>query len=1099
MSEKWTDEQWQAIRARHCDLLVSAGAGSGKTAVMIERICSLLGEGADICEMAVSTFTNTAAADMKRKLSKALAKKSDEAAARAKDEVDPVRKQEEARLAAHFAAQLKRLPSAEISTLHGFCARLIKAWSFDTDFDPESTVLEEGEERALKDEAAERAIAAAKESGDRDFAGLYAAFLQNRNHRRLKRAALAVYEYARAQTDPDAWLARTAERSDEEYRAFLYADVDRDAKRLIEKIERLKPSMAASGYAPDHAALLRLSDCAAAGVPFDGETPRLVKRPEYADLHEAFKEVKGEYAQICKRRQKIADMPSSDTSLPYCRALSASARALGELYAASKRARGKVDYADLEHGALRILRGEHGKEIVEKYRYVFVDEYQDINPLQEEILRCFRCEMFYVGDVKQSIYGFRMCSPEFFRAKWEAYGRGAGKTVRLIANFRSSNAILDTVNRVFSAVMTEDFGGADYKNAAFVAGKNLQGSVCARLVTVPEEESALPVSVYSAQEDACETEDGAIEAEADATVDEILDMLDGEIPDEDGEKGATRRVRYEDVAVLVRSRGAFCDVLQRKLRALSVPVTVVSSDVPADEFASVSVLLSFLHLLDNARDDVRLSAVLLSPLFGAFTTDELACIAGEGKKRQDAPTFCDAVRLYAKQGRDEALRAKTDAFLRELDGWREAAATSTASDLAGNVTAHYECFARSLSMGGAREAAALDAFLQSVADAEQDTLHDYLRYIASCGVPRIAVQDGGGAVRIFTVHASKGLEFPCVVLPNLHKQFNLGDTRADVLCDKDEGVVLRTFDFDERTIESNPRFAACARKKRREVGAEELRILYVAMTRAKYRLSLIALDKQRAEGKEAEGAGAYIDWLYGFLTEIAAQTDTAERFAQEEREQEEETDEALAATLAARFAAEEKRVRTQRSAAADAPLKASVSGVAHADDEEKTPALYGDDDRAAQKGTAYHKFMQWVQWDKTGEWERLCAHFPREGALVDRQEIEDAFARVAKFIDGRPHLREQAFVYNAAPQDVGLQGESTVLIQGVIDLMVRNEDGSVTVVDYKTGKEQNLHSEAYRKQLALYKKAAEKVLGVNVRETLLYGFSCRKFIPVETK
>ncbi|MDE6398844.1 MAG: UvrD-helicase domain-containing protein, partial [Clostridiales bacterium] len=341
----WTDEQREAIEARGQNLLVSAGAGSGKTAVMIERICALLREGADLRETVVCTFTKTAAADMKRKLAAAMGGESDP----------------------RLRAQLRFLARAEISTLHSWCAHLIKQWFFDTDIDPEFTVLEEGEERALKSAAADAAIEEAKASGDRAFAGLYAVFLKNRSHRRLREAALSVYDYARAQPAPLVWLGKSAQCSDEQYRAQLREELRKEREALCAKMQSVLPAMASAAPA-DYAAFNALCECARAGVPYDAPLSRAGNKPEYAQPHETLKSLKAEYANLTKRGKKIDEMPDCGSSLPYCHALASLAIRTDELYCAAKRARGKADYADLEHGALRILRGEHGKEIAGKYK-----------------------------------------------------------------------------------------------------------------------------------------------------------------------------------------------------------------------------------------------------------------------------------------------------------------------------------------------------------------------------------------------------------------------------------------------------------------------------------------------------------------------------------------------------------------------------------------------------------------------------------------------------------------------------------------------------------------------------------------------------------
>lgn len=1079
----WTPAQSKAIWARGTNLLVSAGAGSGKTKVMIERICTLIDEGAELKEMLVCTFTKTAAADMKRKLAEELEKRLQK------------------NRSEHLRKQLRDLSGADIGTLHSWCSHTIKAWFFDVDVESEFTVLEEGEERALKNEAAEKAIETCRQSGDKAFAELYEVFLKNRKHERLKAAALSVYEYARARADYYEWLHNVKLRSDEEYRADLYKTLEKEEERAELLCDALRAHTFTPADLPAYADLLQSVQQKRVCL-----TNITSSKKVNAEAHECLKEAKSAWNAVMRKRAAIDDLPSPVSTLPYCKAMAMLVQATDEAYAQAKKARGKLDYGDLEHFTLRILCGdgqtqdekgdpvltEHGEEIVASYKYVFVDEYQDINPLQEKILQCFtKSEMFYVGDVKQSIYGFRMCSPRYFLQKAKAYAGGAGMTAELNTNFRSGSAVLDTVNDVFGRVMREGFGGVDYASAAFEAGKKgIEGNVRARIVRVPPKEDRPVQGVYSAANDTLPEQDDALQAETDVVAEEIVSMLSGTVPDE---KGGERKVRFGDVAVLVRSRSAFTRLLEEKLRKLHIPVTSVSSDTSADDFPTVAMLLTFLRLCDNARDDVALSATMLSPVFGEFTADETACIRRENcGAHGERPLFCDAVRAYAACGKNEALRQKTAAFLAALDTTRAEADLYTVADLAGRITARYGCFAYALGVGGEREACALDAFLSHLAGSENDTLHGYLRYISSCGVPRLTVSGGGDAVRIMTVHASKGLEFPCVVLPQLHRQFNMQDTRSSVLCDEDEGIVLKSYDFDARTVSDNLRYAACARKMRRAVAEEELRILYVAMTRAQYKLCLVALDKQADENgesetreKESEESKAYIDWLYTFLLALESKNTPIESAEELPLRAETVCDDGVAQRLCERLRQESERETN----VAKRAVKVSVTALAHEGDEDARlpPALF-DDDRAALRGTAYHTFMQWAQWGGENEYERLARRFPQVAEWVDKSEAEDALRIVGAYVGEDRCVREQPFVQNNKKENR--------LEQGVIDLMIFRADGTAEIVDYKTGKEENLYKKAYAEQLKMYASAARDILQIEVSDAKLYSFSARKFISL---
>ena len=1065
---EWTKEQRRAIEARGTNLLVSAGAGSGKTAVMIERICSLLREGADIRRMVVCTFTRTAAADMKRKLSEAL------------DACDDPRLKRQAAL----------LAGAEISTLHAFCARLLTSRFAEADIDPEFTVLEEGEAETLRASAAERAIEDAKSAGDETFAALYTVFMQSRSHRRLRDTVLAVHEYARSQADPAAWLEKSAQRSDAEYKRLLHDEIRKDAQALCERADALSADLAAANFEADAAALRDLSACMRAETEYAGRTPVLRNKPEWAELHERFKALKGAYGVICERHAAVETLADTAPSVPFCRALAALVRQTDAVYDELKRVRGKLDYADLEHGALRLLRGESAADITGAYDYVFVDEYQDISPLQNEILESFSCNMFYVGDVKQSIYGFRMCRPQYFLQKRADYVAGAGEAVELTVNFRSGGEILAAVNDVFSAAMTSEFGGAAYASAPMAAGRPLKACVRARLIEEePEEEPPLR-AVYSVKEDTAVRADKSLAREADEVVDEILRMAGSERADGEGLVG------FGGVAVLVRSRSAFTELLCEKLRAASVPVSDLSSDTAAESFATVSDMLAMLRVIDNACDDVHTAAVLLSPAFGKCTPEELAAL----RTRADVPFYACLTAAAHNTGIELSLRQKIAAFTAELAVLRTLSSECTVCELAGEIATRFGCFNAALMRGGEREAAALDAFCEHLAGQTEHTdVHEYLRYIDACGTPRLTVREGRNAVRILTVHASKGLEFPCVILPELQKQFNLRDVYADAVCDDEEGIVLRTFDFEARAVAENPRFAACAHKLKRALREEELRILYVALTRAQEQLSLFARVPQNdaiepyapvQSRREIETANANVDWLIRCMRRAesapaACQTPAA--VAVEDRPPDAAAVQALQAGFARHAAVPSFGGR----------VKTSVSGLLRrdADTVDRTPVLYGGDDRAAERGRAYHLFMQWVRFGAENEWERLCARFPREAALVDRAEIERAFLELSAYIGNRTYVREKAFVLVAPTSALRAEGDGNVFVQGVIDLLVLNDDGSAEILDYKTGPEEHVAANpAYERQLALYKRAVEDILGMPVTAAYVYAFSTGKRI-----
>lgn len=1052
----WTDEQKDAMKPCKENLLVSAAAGSGKTAVMIQRIVNLLLQGEDLSRMLICTFTKAAAAEMKRKLIDAIDEYGDNAC---------------------LAAAKKKLPLAEICTLDAWCAHVIKNRFFISDLSPDFTVLDDGEEEALKTEVCERLIEEECSGGDVTFAELYDALLAGRSHERLRKAILKVYDYAIAQPDPARWIDLTASYSDDEYRQMLWEPLKKETDELIAEAKSLLCDISAAGFELDRD---RLTQVIAAMEEYAENTVNNrggSVEPEFKELHADYLSVANRYKELYEKKVKIfssEQMPSHEGSDCYCRKLGELALKLWAEYGEVKRTRGKADYSDLEHQALKILNDPvYGKEVIAEYDYVFVDEYQDISPLQEDLLGKFTCTMFFVGDVKQSIYGFRMCRPDFFVRKRDSYVPPEGRVIYLNKNFRSGAEIIDCVNLVFKSVMTKDFGGCDYVNEQMITGYPEPACVETYLLKHKDESDPEP-KIYSAKQDG-KPNDADVVQEVNAVVNKIIDILDKE------SKGDPENaIAYGNVAVLVRKRSDFTDALIAALRNKSIPVTFVASAGPADEFVTVSSLISMLKLINNTRDEVSLTAVLLSPMFGKFTPAELNELRGDG-------SFCDCI--YGDCNGESYLKAKLREFNAMLNRFIRVAECSTVAELAGQITGECDCFNYAVTLGGEREAAALDAFGEYLAAADPNDLHSVIRHIERVGAPAIKVNDGGNAVKIMTIHASKGLDFKHVILPCLNKEFNFQDTIDTVVCDEREGIVLRSYDMVNRTVKQNPRFAACVKQLRRNTVQEEMRMLYVAMTRAIKGLYLFSYPPAKTRADEDEVS--YIDWLFRYLFTDAAVVDNAsdneaatvggENADKKNLEGLREPNREIVDKLIANFEAN-KNVKRDSSS-----VKVTVTEIAHSGDEQDF-ALTDFGESAAERGTAYHKFMQWADFGNENCYDDLCRKFPSEAAAVDKEQIKLAFIKVNEFIAGRQIARERQFVYSNRGK----------LIQGVVDLMVFNSDGSVDIVDYKTGAEKSIRNNAaYVRQLDLYAEAVRNVLKLKVNKAYLYSFDGGNFIEVK--
>lgn len=1075
----FNEQQRRVIDSRGKNILVSASAGSGKTTVMIERIVRLLSEGHSLDRMAVCTFTNAAADDMRRKLTESLSMRSD----------DP-----------HMREQLALLPQAQICTLHKWCAALIRTYFYACDLDPDFEIADDSERNAMLTDAIESAIGEYVAAGDGYFAVMYDVLKTKRTHRRLSKMIRELYEYAYVRCDPEQWLSR-AESAAGDHEAYVQdakARCDRTAAAMARQAQRLKRRMNEAGFHGDDEAIDAFC-VAASGGDAEIKIRALSSDSEYCDLHNEFKKLKSDYIKLSGERAAKDDLPNARDTARYVRLLCGITRRAAQLYGEQKRRRGFADYDDLEHEAYKILCApDAAEEVMRRYETVFVDEYQDINPLQEALLGKLQSRMFFVGDVKQSVYSFRMCDPKFFMQKAARYAgeSGAGESeggelMRLTRNYRSDSRILDAADKLFSRVMTESTGGADYaQTSAFDAQPRYKSDEPIRVTLLcREQQTETPeTGIYSVSEHHRYGMTEPPDREADAVTAHIMSLIADKAFDKDGNAvdigdagEGCRPVGFGDIAVLVRSRKGFARRLMRRLAEFDIPATFEGDDAGGTRV--ISLLNSYLRIVDNYCDDISLAAALLCEPIGGMTDGDLSLI------RQAYPDgyFFDAVTAFAQRADDcpeneRATAVKAAEFLQTLNGFRSKKGAVRADVLAGEITAKFGLFAYALHRYGAEEAAALDSFLAQMATLSYGvTLYDWLSFCDRCGLPAVehAAADAG-AVRVMTVHASKGLEFPFVILPQLHKEFNVSDLNGQMLLSDDEGVTLKYWDTDEHVSKATAQFEYVREQKRLAAVSEEMRVLYVAMTRARCQLAMFAQPKKEPCVDSPSDAKSFLDWLYPDICDLSVPPD--ELLLEPKRN--------IIITKPSAELCAELQARLDFLPTADAlPGKTTVTRESAADDGEATVYAAGGehDDRAAKRGTAYHKFMQCVNFDAPfgDEWERL-AGVSGIGELCDQDELKAACGNVREYTRGMTLMREQPFVLR----------RGSTLVQGVIDLLAVDDCGQAHVVDYKTTRAEGLTSESYRAQMDYYCAAVTEIMGLKVARRALYSFSMAKFVPV---
>ena len=1142
---QWTDEQARAIDARGGNLLLSAAAGSGKTTVLVARVMKLIEEGARIDRMLVVTFTNAAASDMRAKLSKKLAEAAAAGDARCRE-------------------QMIALERASITTLHAFCADFLRTNFERAGVDPAFRILDDSIRRQLMDAALDEVLEEAYASLASDEA------LRRLDYGRGPKTVRALVEALSAileeRPDPEGWLARAenAETLIPEWleelkkgaqRAITNAIVnaqealdtpgcpDNYAQALEKDLQALSEMRAIDDYDPLMRAIQDFKPAAARGG-------RRKEEPD-PDALERVKQLRTQIKEGIKGARMLKHpLPGA---LDDARALSEQIRALGALavrvrerFEEKKAEQSGLTYSDLETRTLRALQDDGVAEGVrERFDYVFIDEYQDTSDIQEAIVsRIARADnRFMVGDVKQSIYRFRMAEPRLFIEKFNRYRAGDGGTLLpLTRNFRSKRAILDFVNGVFERIMTGGDSEIVYDELARLnPGAPDDGTYDRTEIHILE-----TVSQPGAEIDEEIAEMKAAEREGLFIARRIRRMMD-ENP----------ALQYRDFAILTRAKSSAFTPMLPVLLAENVPAY---ADGAAGYFESLEISLSMalLKLIDNRRSDVELIGVLHSPLVG-LTAEELARIRIANR---DA-AFIDAAWRYAYgadmpergAGTDDAIGNRLRTFFDRLARWRMLAGAASLGELVRCVLdeSGFYVYAGALP-GGAQRQANLDRLVSDAARFDAEISGSLSRYLKHAEKLR-ARGDGDAAhllgenddvVRLMTIHKSKGLEFRVVFGALMGKKHGASRS-ADLLAHRDLGLGIYLYDSKLRTRRITLPQSAILERARREDAAEEMRILYVLLTRAQEKLILVGSvrDLKRASRRfdalsRAPGAGeSYLEWMMaarksaekagkepvsevffhsaGELTAIRPDApDPRAQFDAILREPEKFADAEIDRALEWTYPHEKDTGK---------PLKLTVSGMLReVEGPEALPALIERPAfmaeeapgrmTAAERGTAVHRAMQLVNLDAVRALHgrelagavagQLNAAEKKRRLLPAQREAVSASA-IARFLENSlgVRLRSAETVRREWPfnvllradealtaEEAGRYGTEEILVQGTIDCCFL-EGGKWVLLDYKTDRADDPDAlrEYYRKQLNVYALALERITGVPVAEKYLYLLS----------
>ncbi len=859
MEVKWSDKQLQAINEKG-NLLVAAAAGSGKTAVLTERIAKLISDGADIKNMLIVTFTNAAAAEMKKRISKRL----NEIALSCEGE-------EKSRL----TMQAQSVPHANISTFHSFCMHILRRHFYEAELDPAFRNADETQAEIIKDEAMEKCIECFAE--DEEIAGLYRMI---GNEKAFIETVLSLYEKMNSNPEPMQWLDRAVsiynvenvERFDEtevakqmvliakmrlegaksyNERALKLIAPDTKAYEFIQKeLDNICFDLSLDKYSELYDALKTSSGGRISWKGVDDSDKEIAD-----ELRKKAKDIKNDILKKIMLRPVEEECKMLFRLYKPMRKLQEFITKFDETYKSLKNEKNVIDFSDMEHIALKLLDREHiANEYRRKIQYIFVDEYQDSNLIQETIINKIKHDdnLFMVGDVKQSIYSFRLADPTIFLDKYYRYGNNSGgMRIDLNANYRSSTAVIEFVNCLFEKIMRKDTGGIEYDdNAKLIKGRtNGSGEVEVDIIYDRTEiNNKNDEDEYEDEEndEILQLEDD--EKEAMLAAQKIKDLVGTEY-EIDGEK---RKIQYSDIVILLRSVKNKSWMWTQILTAEGIPVY---ADVSGGYFDAleIKIFLNLLSIIDNSRQDIPLLSVMRSPI-GGFAIEEIVSIranANEDKNdKREKKSVLDCLKISALN--DSPIGEKSKRLVEKINEWKKLSKQLSVADFIAYLleTTNYFNFVGALP-GGKQRQANINALITKAEAYENSIgqgLWGFLSYMEKVG--QSSVKDGAvqlpqtDVVRLMSIHKSKGLEFPIVIIASAGKNFNKQTSREKLVCDSKVGFGIKCIDTDKRREIDPITRRACAFIENIKGIEEEMRVLYVALTRAKEKLIIIGKIKK---------------------------------------------------------------------------------------------------------------------------------------------------------------------------------------------------------------------------------------------------------------
>lgn len=1125
----WTEDQRKAITARNNETLVSAAAGSGKTAVLVEHVLQMLRDGENINRLLIITFTRAAAAELRERLTNAISNET----------MDNK----------HMRIQLRASKHAQISTLHVFCHQVIRDYFQAADVDPMAKIADETTLHPLFSRAIDDAMEALCANEDEDSKALISQYKDDQ----IVEMAKQLYYFLQAQSDPQGYLTKVMlDPLGEGLKPFLLLlrkealmrvegalQLNEQCKLLLQRPK--SPKYLESTAENDKLVLellqqeIRKPDTRKIELRFS-QKARAPKNAEYDEsLAERFSKMREKMKDLATEAYSMVPYDLEEAkkeiayTLPSLRALIALTNDMWKRYAELKEKRDLLDYNDLEHRALKALSDERVRsQISAAYDAIFVDEYQDVSAIQESIVRCIHTEknrLFMVGDVKQSIYRFRLADPSLFLAKYNEFeekDNAVARKILLSSNFRSRGNVLAAVNCVFERAMRRGATEIDYDDAAHLRAG------------IPTEEDP-PVELHliddSSDEDSKKDEEDTRKGwmfEAQLAAQRIRSLIGTPIRCKEG----MRPLRYRDCVILLRNASGRAAQIAKILANEGIPA-YSDADAQFFELPEVRDMINLLHVLDNPYQDVPLMATLRCPYFD-FSSERLAKIRlkDETLNKPFWQIFFDL------RENDSEISKVCD----KLDEWRFWSNHMSVEELIWCILYDTGLYARA---GALRDGSMRQANLRLLCERAQApgvkySLHDFLTYGETArqtgdSLAAHELNENDDVVRIMTIHKSKGLEFPLVIIMELARSFKMPGDSELLRCDAECGIAIKRRDVEDSITGHTICGKALEYKRRREICSEEARLLYVAMTRAQERLILIASPRSMTsarsvwelpDGDYATGcARCMLDWIGQAIKEplLSAQdglyiaqngsqwniqVHSAGSFAQQLPK---ETTFALPPTnydpIDNPFYKPEQPKRRffklsvtsiLRGAALQINEDETVETKRHALNLDTLPPrepayMRADQSKATKRGIATHKVLSMLDFSRPVE--PQIEEMLKLGVLSEEEKELIRIRDVTSFVDSS--LGKRIRSAKNIRREWGfklLDGE--LIIQGIIDLCFVENDRWV-LVDYKTDRcpASDLPSK-YGEQIRWYARALREITEYPVSECWLYGLYEGTAIPV---